>query len=83
MVTALLLFLAKSANYTYDAIQNVTFEIKKLNIYVKNTKTSSQAPSYASESETMNDRPTDLLTGVKCRATSVAKKCTISAKLRV
>ena len=35
---------------------------------------SSQAPSYASESETMNLSLTDSLTGVKCRATSVAKK---------
>ena len=37
------------------------------------TTTSSQAPSYASESETMNLSLTDSLTGVKCRATSVAK----------
>ena len=36
-------------------------------------KTSSQAPSYVSESETMNRSLTHLLTGVKCRATSVAK----------
>ena len=38
----------------------------QMNIF---TKTSSQAPSYASSKL----RPTDLLTGVKCRATSVAK----------
>ena len=36
-------------------------------------KTRSQAPSYASESETTTDRLTHSLTGVKCRATSVAK----------
>ena len=36
--------------------------------------TSSQAPSYASESETTTYRLTYSLTGVKCRATSVAKK---------
>ena len=36
--------------------------------------TSSQAPSYASEFETMTHWLTYLLTGVKCRATSVAKK---------
>ena len=33
-------------------------------------RTSSQAPSYASPKL----RPTDSLTGVKCRATSIAKK---------
>ena len=39
-------------------------------------QTSSQAPSYARrlQSETMTHPPTDSLTGVKCRATSVAKK---------
>ena len=35
-----------------------------------NIETSSQAPSYASSKL----RPTDILTGVKCRATGVAKK---------
>ena len=35
-------------------------------------KTSSQAPSYASPSPKLS--PTDRLTGVRCRATSVAKK---------
>ena len=39
------------------------------------TETNSQAPSYARrlQSETTTHPPTYLLTGVKCRATSVAK----------
>ena len=36
-------------------------------------KTSSKAPSYASSKLSPTDRPSHLLTGVKCRATSVAK----------
>ena len=47
--------------------------IQKINTIL--IKTSSQAPSYARrlQSETTTYRLTDLLTGMRCRATSVAK----------
>ena len=40
---------------------------------IVNMKTSSQAPSYASPKLRLTDLLTYSLTGVKCRATSVAK----------
>ena len=52
-----------------DAGHDYDYDDNGSNTGVDCPKTSSQAPSYASPKL----RPTDLLTGVKCRATNVAK----------
>ena len=53
---------------------------KVLHMYRLYVVTSSQAPSYASLKLRPSDLLTYLLTGVRCRATSVAKKNTLNLK---